>query len=164
MIMSIAKSPSFGAALVMAAATLAGVAVVCWVGAAYAQAADGGAGGGHGKAQFLTSYDIDGDSIVSRAEYETRRSEQFARADADSAEAVSESEYVGEYAARLDQDLAATRERQIAQAHVRFGVLDTNDDGRISREEFDASGGRIFSRLDTNGDGAVDEHDTAESY
>ncbi|AQR74322.1 hypothetical protein [Sphingomonas sp. LM7] len=55
---------------------------------------------------------------------------------------ISKDEYVGEYAARLDKQLAASsrteearreeRTRQIRQTHVRFGVLDTDKDGVIT--------------------------------
>jgi len=121
-------------------------------------------GGGHGKAEFITSYDASGDSIVTRAEFDARRSEHYARTDADRRGGVSEAEYVGDYTTRLDRELAEMRARQLAQAHVRFGVLDTNDDNAISAEEFAASGARMFGQLDTNRDGSVDERDTNENY
>jgi Ca2+-binding EF-hand superfamily protein len=60
--------------------------------------------------------------------------------------------------------LKAMRDGQIKQAHVRFGVLDTNKDGRISPEEFNASGSKLFSTLDTNHDGVVDEKDSTEKF
>jgi hypothetical protein len=77
---------------------------------------------------------------------------------------VTEAEYVAEYAVRLDAELAATRERQLRQAGVRYGALDSDRNGDMSSAEFNASGARMFSRLDTNADGVIDERDTAERY
>ena len=50
-------------------------------------------------------------------------------------------------------------EVQAAPAEVapdsRFTALDTDGDGAVSREEFDARGGDRFAALDTDGDGAL---------
>ncbi|MEJ0061557.1 MAG: hypothetical protein WDM79_19210 [Terricaulis sp.] len=148
------------ALFIIAASAAAALLVIASAPAAHAQ----GAGGGHGKAHFIASYDDNGDGVVSRAEYDAERGAQFSRTNEDGANDVSETEYVAEYTVRLEQELAATRQSQIAQAHVRFGALDADHDGRVSRAEFDASGERMFTRLDSNQDGAVNAADTAESY
>jgi hypothetical protein len=119
---------------------------------------------GHGKAEFLRTYDADTDGAVARAEFDARRAESFSRTDADKDGALSETEYVAEYTARLDAELAATRARQIAQAHVRFGVMDADKSAAMSRAEYNASGARSFTRLDTNGDGLVNDRDTADRH
>jgi hypothetical protein len=119
---------------------------------------------GHSRADFMTDYDANSDAVVARAEFDARRSEHFGRFDTNGDGRVSEEEYVAEYAARLDAELAATRERQLRQAHVRYGVLDADHNSDMTRAEFDASGARMFSRLDTNTDSVVDERDTAERY
>jgi hypothetical protein len=119
---------------------------------------------GHGKEEFLETYDANSDSVVSRAEFDAHRAEQFDRADADHNGALTEAEYVAEYQVRLDAELAAQREAQLRQAHVRFGVLDANHNAAMTTTEFGASGQRMFASLDTNHDGAVDERDTAEHY
>ena len=87
-----------------------------------------------------------------------------AESDADADGVVHKEEYVAEYEARLDADLAARRERQMAQASDRFDTLDDDEDGELTQAEFDDSGAWVFGRLDTNGDGAVDDQDTAEAY
>lgn len=119
---------------------------------------------GHSKIEFLRTYDTDLDGAVSREEFNAQRAQDYARTDSDGSGALSESEYVGEYATRLDAQIAEMRERQITQAHSRFGVLDTDDDQSMTQTEFDASGARIFGALDTNGDGRVDDGDTADGF
>jgi hypothetical protein len=119
---------------------------------------------GHGKAEFLRTYDADLDGVVSRGEFDAQRGQAYARTDSNRDGSLSEAEYVGEYTTRLDAELAATRTRQLNQAHVRFGVMDADHNERMTRAEYDASGARNFTRLDTNGDGRVDDRDTADRY
>ncbi|MGP9802120.1 hypothetical protein [Rheinheimera sp. NSM] len=64
---------------------------------------------------------------------------------------------------RLDeaqqQQLAAERAGHLRQTHVRFNALDKDEDGYISRAEFDRSGDSAFSRMDTNKDGVLSAAD-----
>ena len=119
---------------------------------------------GHGKGQFMETYDANKDGKVSKEEFAAGRGAHFKGLDLDRNGKVDELEYVTEYSFRLDQQLAEQRARQIRQAHVRFGVLDHDKNASLSAPEFDASGDRMFSRLDTNGDGFVDGSDTAKGY
>lgn len=62
---------------------------------------------------------------------------------------------------RLTAQLAASSEsaerkedqrvRQMRQAHVRFGVLDSDKDGKMTPAEFEASGLRAFAEQDGEG-------------
>jgi hypothetical protein len=122
------------------------------------------AAGGHEKINFLDFYDINGDAAVPRAEFDNQRAKDFDRINTSHDGNATESQYVDEFTVRLDRQLAAERAAQIKQAHVRFGVLDKNKDGHISREEFEASGKKLFDTLDTNHDGVVDEKDKAEKF
>lgn len=119
---------------------------------------------GHSKREFLETYDVDLDGVVTRAEYMARRGEAYVRTDANGDGVLTEAEYVAEFTARLDADLAARRERQLRQAGVRFGVMDTDRNGGMSRPEYEATASRTFQRLNTNGDGRVDDRDTAQGH
>lgn len=119
---------------------------------------------GHSKTEFLKTYDTNLDGKVTKAEYDAKRGQDYGRTDADKDGAVTETEYVGEYAARLDAELAATRKRSLDQAKVRFGVIDADKSGRMTTAEYGAVATKTFASLDTNGDGVVDDADTAKSH
>lgn len=61
------------------------------------------------------------------------------------------------------------RERRLwqsleGQAHVRFAVLDSDKDGKMTLAEFNVSGDRMFKKLETNGDGVIGADDRSGSY
>ncbi|MEM8937611.1 MAG: hypothetical protein AAGC77_14525 [Pseudomonadota bacterium] len=115
--------------------------------------------GAHSKNGFMGTYDVDGDGVVTRAEFDGERAESYDLKDADGDGVVVVEEYVAEYEGRLDQQLADRRKAAIDQTYVRFGVLDSDDSEEMSEEEFNASGERMFTGFDTNEDGVVDEAD-----
>ena len=117
-----------------------------------------------GKNDFLANYDTNRDGRVSRAEYDAKRGEDYRRTDADKNGTLTEAEYVAEYTARLEAQLAAMKAAQVAQAHSRFGALDGDKDGRMTEAEYGSAADFPFSRLDTNRDGTVDQKDTAQSF
>lgn len=158
-------------------AALAGIALTCAVPQfAFAQDAAGTpahgeperrAAPGHGKDAFLRENDTDHDGRVTAAEFAAARAAKYRTFDLDGDGRVSEAEYVGEFSARFEKDASGKPklpEGQLKQAHVRFGVLDTDKDGNLSLAEFNASGERMFDRLDSNGDGVVDAADGSASY
>ncbi|WP_166670386.1 EF-hand domain-containing protein [Rheinheimera aquimaris] len=57
------------------------------------------------------------------------------------------------------QQLAAERAGHLRQTHVRFNALDKDEDGYISRDEFNRSGDRAFNHMDTNKDGMISKAD-----
>lgn len=142
--------------------TAAALMLLLGLPAAFAEEAD--APRGHGKADFLRKYDTDLDGKVARAEYDAARHDQFKDIDSDGDGTLTEDEYVTEYSIRLDQELAAMRKGQIAQAKVRFGVMDADQSARMTPEEFGATGARTFDALDTDKDGVVSDADTARKY
>lgn len=125
----------------------------------------------HEGSAFIHDYDADRDGQVSRAEFDIGRVARFKATDANADGWVSENEYVREYSARLEQQLAASdrneekkteeRQRQIRQTHVRFGVLDKDKDGKMAQTEYDLSGARAFAEQDNDKDGIVTATDAA---
>ena len=123
----------------------------------------------HARDTFIKEQDLNGDGSVSKEEFKTGREKQFAGIDANHDGVLSHAEYVGEFTARLTKRLAAStdmaekkeeeRVRQLRQADVRFGVLDTDKSGGITPAEFEYSGWRMFVTHDTNKDGAVSAAD-----
>lgn len=124
--------------------------------------------GGHGYNAFIGGYDANRDGVVTREEYDTLRKQRFVAADTNNDGWLSEAEYVAEFEGRLKAQYAAagkTPDQQYAgsikQAHVRFGILDTNKDGKLSIEEEIDIANRTFKNADRNGDGVVNAADMA---
>ena len=125
----------------------------------------------HEGSAFIHDYDSNHDDQVTRAEFDAGRLLRFKGTDANGDGGLSEEEYVGEYSARLERQLAAStqsdekkaeeRQRQIRQAHVRFSVLDKDKDGKIAQTEYDASGARAFAEQDEDKNGVVTQTDAA---
>jgi len=122
----------------------------------------------HSTGTFISEQDLNGDGQVTLAELKLGRELEFTRIDFNADGLLSEAEYLGEFEGRLMQrvgkivDPEKRREelqRQMRQAKVRFGVLDTDKNGSITREEFQAAGLRMFQLHDRNHDGVVDEAD-----
>ncbi|CAN7244623.1 hypothetical protein [Caulobacter sp. LjRoot300] len=142
-------------------ALLAAAASLCVASPAFAAS--------HARDTFIKEQDLNGDGSVSKDEFKAGRDKQFAGVDANRDGALSHDEYVGEFTARLTKRLAAStdtaekkeeeRVRQLRQADVRFGVLDTDKSDGITPAEFDYSGWRMFVTHDTNKDGAVSAAD-----
>lgn len=108
---------------------------------------------------FLALYDTDGDGTVSRTEYDEDRAAQFSRTDRNHDGVLDRGEYAAEYRARIDARVAELGKREDRQAHVRFGVLDTDKDGKMTFAEYQTSGKRLFDTADRNHDGVVDAAD-----
>lgn len=125
----------------------------------------------HEGSAFIKDYDANHDGQVTLAEFDAGRTTRFAATDANHDGTVSEDEYVGEYSARLETQLAASdktedlktedRQRQIRQAHVRFGILDHDKDGKMQKAEYDVSGARAFAGQDDNKDNIITAADVA---
>lgn len=125
----------------------------------------------HEGSAFIRDYDSDHDGKVTRAEFDAGRVARFTATDANGDGWVSESEYVSEYQVRLERELATSgqsdekkaeeRQRQMRQAHVRFGILDQDKDARMTQAEYDASGARAFAEQDDDKDGIVTAADAA---
>jgi len=123
----------------------------------------------HDRNTFIKEQDQNGDGVVTKDEFAATRGAEFARMDANKDGSLSHDEYVGDFKARLETRLAASKDsaadkqeervRQLRQAEVRFGVLDSDKSGAITKAEFDYSGWRMFMHHDTNKDGTVSAAD-----
>jgi len=113
---------------------------------------------------MIKEYDLNADNKVSRDEFDAVRKARFLSTDTDGNGKLNEDEYVNEFEGRLKKDLVGETDtarvkeeyqREIRQAHVRFGVLDTDHDGKMTFEEYVYSGHLMFDRQDIEKDGLV---------
>jgi hypothetical protein len=131
--------------------------------------ATGAVAASYARDTFIKEQDQDGDGSVSKDEFAATRQIQFARTDTDKNGTLSHDEYVGDYKSRLEKSLSTStltpekkdeeHMRQMRQAEVRFGVLDSDKSGAITAAEFAYSGWRMFTTHDSNNDGVVSAAD-----
>lgn len=96
---------------------------------------------GRGVADFLKQLDANNDGKVSLAEFTTWRERQFDALDKDKDGSLS------------GQEVAAGETKLARSIRQKFELLDTNQDQRLSREEFRAGGRRRFLMFDADKDG-----------
>jgi Ca2+-binding EF-hand superfamily protein len=113
----------------------------------------------HTRAGFLEIYDGDADGVVTREQYAAQRASAYVKTDANRDGKVDETEYVDEFADRLDRTAVRSRQAQLKQGHVRFESIDSDKNGAISSAEYFTMSGRMFERVDTNKDGVVSQDD-----
>jgi hypothetical protein len=116
--------------------------------------ADHGASAGH-RAVFIEDYDTNGDELVARAEFEKVRAANLKAMDANTNGLVDESEYLDHFAQTLEKKISSERKGQVAQTVIRFNSIDNNADGKITWDEYWASGEKTFTHFAKSADGVV---------
>lgn len=118
----------------------------------------------HSIREMIKEYDLNGDQKVSRDEFDAVRKIRYLTMDSDGSGTLNKAEYVGEFESRLKKDLEVEKDaekakeeyqRQMRQADVRFGVLDTDKDDKMTFDEYVFSGHQMFDRQDIDKDGLV---------
>lgn len=123
----------------------------------------------HERNAFIHDYDANHDGEVTQAEFDAGRTARFKATDANGDGWLSDAEYLAEFEPRLDARLARStksaedklsdRQREVRQTHVRFGVLDKDKDGKMTKAEYDASGARAFAQQDKDKNGKISDAD-----
>lgn len=113
-----------------------------------------GAGAMRGRmADMLAQLDTDRDGKISRAEFTTRSNDRFAKLDTNGDGRITDDELKP----RPPRDARpGPGDRRAGMVGRMIERLDSNDDGVITRAEFDAGETERFTRLDANGDGVID--------
>jgi len=137
--------------------------------------------GGRGPGGGLMAADTNGDGKISRAEFMAQTNDRFAKLDSNGDGQISGDEMRammermregrgmggrrgagGEAGAMMPPPPPGTEGGAMGGHHGHHGAgrlerLDTNRDGKISRDEMRADADKHFDKLDTNGDGFIDQ-------
>lgn len=96
-------------------------------------------------AAFLAQFDPEKTGAVSWQTFEQFRRQRYNATDGNGDGSVDRQEYIDEYLLRFDERLADARAGHLRQTDTRFTALDRDNDGRITRAEFDAAGERTWA-------------------
>ncbi len=116
--------------------------------------ADHGASEGH-RAAFIDEYDTNSDEQVTHTEFNQSRAAKLKAMDANDNGLVDETEYLDAFAAELEKKISTERKDQVLQTEIRFQSIDKNADGKMTWEEYWASGERTFTHFAKSADGVV---------
>lgn len=109
----------------------------------------------HSKAGMLAKYDINNDQKITWDEYQQKRNADFARADENGNNELTNDEYVAEFEDRLDTQIAKIKTTELTKNTPLFTSLDKNTDQQISIAEFQLNALVNFTYFDTDNNGQV---------
>lgn len=110
----------------------------------------------HNATGFLTLYNPSAKAKISLADYLKTREEQYQRTDLDQNGVLSHTEYETEFFKRVDDMVNKSLDVQQAFLQKRFKAIDSNGDGKVSRQDVKKFSQALFAYWDTNQDGKVD--------
>jgi len=102
-------------------------------------------GGEHRVERLFERFDVDEDGVITQAEIEEVRAQNFTSADGDGNDEIS-----------LEEFKVAFLERSNDRMVRAFQFLDRDGDGTVTLEEIDTVANRMFNRLDRDGNGTVE--------
>lgn len=103
---------------------------------------------------MLAQADEDGDGVISREEFVNARARMFPGLDTDESGGLSKDEFIAALT-------ASGRSKFIARRA--FGIADTDDDGNVVLEEWNALPPRAFDRADKDKDGTLSSQEIEEA-
>jgi Ca2+-binding EF-hand superfamily protein len=113
---------------------------------------------GHG---MFGRADTNGDGFVSNEEFAAGRNAMFTKLDANADGAIDQAEIDKAREAwhqRMNKPASAENNAQAPNKEHRRGFMariDSDNDGKVTSQEFTAAGDKMFAKLDANGDGKL---------
>ena len=129
-----------------------------------------------GPGGFLKSADLNKDGVIDQTEFQQSRDKWFADLDADKDGFVTADELKAfgdkmhaEWAKKHADQAANDKPADANKKHGDFSQrilkrVDTDQDGKISKAEFDAEGSKLFAKLDGNSDGKISESEMPQRH
>lgn len=119
--------------------------------------ASGASARGEKDGQAFQNFDIDGNGVVTEAEFTTTQQELFATIDADGSGGISKDELIAHAEARVAASgrtpPAGMLEKRIDK---QFSKMDANGDGTVQMDE---QQGVTFAQIDANSDGELTQEE-----
>jgi Ca2+-binding EF-hand superfamily protein len=129
-----------------------------------------------GPGGFLKGADLNKDGSIDQTEFQQTRDKWFADLDADKDGFVTADELKAfgdkmhaEWAKKHADQASNDKPADAGKKHGDFSQrilkrVDTDQDGKISKAEFDAEGSKLFAKLDRNSDGKVAENEMPQRH